>query len=83
MYCSVPKIVPSPVRGVVCVGNAVTPATASALRTFARPKSSSLVPALGEHDIARFQIPMNHSMFVRGIERGSNVNGTLQHLLDG
>jgi hypothetical protein len=56
------------------------PATASAAGTFASP-IQQLRAGFRQHDVAGLQIPVNHGVLMRGVERVRDLNGILQHLL--
>jgi hypothetical protein len=46
--------------------------------SFARPKSRSFAPRLGEHDVARLEIAMDHSLPVCPIEGVGDLSGVLE-----
>ena len=57
------------------------PATASAVRTFASPKSSSFTPVFPSMMLAGLQVAVNQAVAMRIVECISNLDGALQRLL--
>ena len=50
--------------------------------SFARPKSSSLAPLCGQHDVARLQIAMRDALAVRLVQRVGDRDRHLQRLVE-
>ena len=81
MYCRVPRMVPSAVIG-VRVGRPVVPnGPRPSATSFASPKSRSL-RRIGEHDVARLEVPMHDVLSMRLIQRVGQLNRNLQGFVE-
>ena len=79
MYAGVPTITPSRLAIAVIVGDNDTSVAVSSVSAC---EVEDLDAVSGELDVRRLQIPMHDALFMRGIERGDDLDGDIQCLVD-
>ena len=82
MYWKVPRIVPSAVRLALGGREAGEPATDRSARELCQAEVEQLHTRLGQHDVARLQVPMHDPLPMRAVERVGDLDPVTQSLVE-